>query len=103
MYGGKLVGEILTQELLLQQTGGLGCVSLYIDSEVAVWASEINKPAPGHYLRVVDIFHQEITRTKKKHCQANITLWWIPSHMEIKGNEEADRQAKKTAEGNANM
>ncbi len=37
---------------------------------------------------------------KKKHRQANITLRWIPSHMEIKGNEEADRQAKKAAEGN---
>jgi ribonuclease HI len=95
VYEGELVGKILAQELLLQQTGGLGLVSLYIDSEAAVQASEINKPAPGHYL--VDRFHQGIFCTKKKHCQANITLCWIPSHMEIEGNEEADRQAKKSS------
>ena len=38
----------------------------------------------------------------KKFRTLGVTIQWIPSHLEIKGNEEADRQAKRAAKGDTN-
>jgi hypothetical protein len=37
----------------------------------------------------------------KKFCNLGVTIRRIPSHLEVKGNEEANRQAEQAAKGNA--
>ena len=34
-----------------------------------------------------------------RHPDADMTLRWVPGHMEIQGNELADREAKRAAAG----
>jgi hypothetical protein len=100
VYEGEIVGQILVQELLHKQASSIGRVSMYIDNEASICSAKLIKPTPSHYL--TDLFHKKVIHTKKKHCNANITLHWIPRHLDILGNEEANRQAKKEAKGDAN-
>jgi ribonuclease HI len=101
VYEGEVVGGIMAQELLHKEVRGFGrCVSMYIDNQASIKSTRSIKPAPGHYL--VDILHDKVSRSKKKFRNLDITIRWIPSHLEVEGNEEADRQAKRAAKGHAN-
>jgi ribonuclease HI len=101
VYEGEVVGEILAQHLLHSEIRGFGRhVSMYIDNQASIMATQSIKPTPGHYL--LDILHDKASRSKKKHRNIQITARWIPSHKDVKGNEEADRQAKRAAKGDAN-
>ena len=73
---------------------------MYIDNQASIKSTRSIKPAPGHYL--VDILHNKVSQSKKKFCNLEITIRWIPSHLEVEGNKEADRQAKCAAKGDAN-
>jgi hypothetical protein len=101
VYEGEVVGEVLGQHLLHNELRGFGRrVSMYIDNQASILATQSIKPTPGHYL--LDILHDKASRTKKKHHNIEITARWIPSHKDVEGNEEADRQAKRAAKHDAN-
>jgi len=101
VYEGEVVGGIMAQELLHKEIRGFGRrVSMYIDNQASIQSTQSIKPAPGHYL--VDILHRKVSRSKKKFRNIDITIRWIPSHLDVEGNEEADRQAKRAAKGDAN-
>ena len=70
---------------------------MYIDNQASIISTQSIYPAPGHHL--LDILHDEVARMKKKPRNIRITAHWIPSHKEVEGNEEADRQAKRAAKG----
>ena len=98
VYKGEVVGEILAQHLLLNEPRSFGChASMYINNQASIMATQLIHPAPGHHL--LDILHDKVARTKKKHHNIRITAHWIPSHKEVERNKEADRQAKKAAKG----
>jgi hypothetical protein len=99
-YEGEVIGEILAQHLLLNETCGFGRhASMYIDNQASIMATQSISPAPGHHL--LDILHDKVACTRKKHRNIRITAHWIPSHKEVEGNEEADRQAKRAVKGDA--
>jgi ribonuclease HI len=100
VYEGEIAGEIMAQELLYKQPSGFGRhVSMYVDNQASILATQTKARNPGHYL--LDILHNKLTRNKKKFHNLGVTIRWIPSHLEIEGNEEADRQAKRAAKGDA--
>lgn len=99
VYEGEVIGKFLGLHLLLKGTTGLGRTSSFVDNQASILATKSTKPAPGHYL--VDLFHAKYLQAKKKHKHMNLTVKWIPSHEEVEGNEEADRQAKLAAQGNS--
>ena len=89
VYEGEAVGEILAQHLLLNETRGFGWhASMYIDNQASIMATQLIYPAPSHHL---DILHNKVALTKKKHHNIRIMAHWIPSHKKVEGNEEADR------------
>jgi hypothetical protein len=101
VYEGEIVGGVLAQHLLHNELTGFGRrVSMYIDNQASIMATQSINPTPGHYL--LDILHEKVTRSKKKHRNIEIVARWIPSHKDVEGNEEADRQAKRAAKGDAN-
>ena len=88
----------MAQELLYKETQGFRRrVSMYVNNQASIISTQSIKPTPGHYL--LDILHNKVTRSKKKFCSINITIHWIPSHLDVEGNEEADEQAKHAANG----
>jgi len=73
---------------------------MYIDNQPSIQSTQSIKPAPGHYL--VDILHNKVSRSRKKFRNIAITIRWIPSHLNVKGNKEAGRKAKRAVKGDAN-
>ena len=100
LYEGEVAGEIMAQELLCKETSGFGRrVSMYVDNQAPILSTQSIKPTPGHYL--LDILHKKVSHTKKKFHNVDIIIRCIPSHLDVEGNEEADRQAKRAAKGDA--
>jgi len=98
VYEGEVVGEIMAQELLFREAQGFGHhVSMYVDNQASITSTLSIKPTPSHYL--LDILHKKLNHSMKKFHNLGVTIRWIPSHLEVKGNEEADRQAKRAAKG----
>jgi hypothetical protein len=63
----------MAQELLHKEVHGFGrCVSMYIDNQASIKATQSIKPAPGHYL--VDILHDKVSQSKKKFRNLDITI-----------------------------
>ncbi|KAF9560346.1 hypothetical protein CPC08DRAFT_708154 [Agrocybe pediades] len=56
-----------------------------------------NKPRLGHYL--LDIMHKMLDALRWRHKHLRVRLRWVPGHMKVDGNEEADAAARKAAEG----
>jgi hypothetical protein len=84
VYEGEVVGEILAQQLLHSEIRGFGRhVSMYIDNQASIMATQSIKPMSGHYL--LDILHDKASRSKKKHRNIQITARWIPSHKDVEG------------------
>jgi ribonuclease HI len=100
VYEGEIARTIMAQELLHKQLSGFGHhVSMYIDNQASILATQTKARNPGHYL--LDILHTKLTRNKRKFHNLGVTIRWIPSHLDIEGNEEVDRQAKRAAKGDA--
>jgi ribonuclease HI len=98
VYEGEIAGAIMAQELLHKQLSRFGrYVSMYVDNQASILATQTKARNSGHYL--LDILHTKLTRNKGKFHNLGVTIRWIPSHLEIEGNEEADRQAKQAAKG----
>jgi ribonuclease HI len=67
-------------------------VSLYIDNQAIVMALSGAKTTSGQYL-----ISPTITAANGLPCK--LTIKWISSHSEVRGNEAADRLAKDAAQG----
>jgi len=90
----------MVQELLHKQLSGFGHhVSMYVYIQASILATQTKACNPSHYL--LNILHTKLTWNKRKFHNLGVTIRWIPSHLEIKGNKEADRQAKCAIKGNA--
>jgi ribonuclease HI len=101
VYEGEIASAIMSQELLHEQLRGFGRhVSMYVDNQASILATQTKARTSGYYL--LDILHIKLTRNKRKFHNLGVTIRWIPSHLDIEGNEEADRQAKRAAKGDAN-
>jgi ribonuclease HI len=101
VYEGEIASAIMLQELLHKQLRGFSRhVSMYIDNQASILATQTKARTSGHYL--LNILHTKLMRNKRKFHNLGITIQWIPSHLNIEGNEEADRQAKHAAKGDAN-
>ena len=67
-------------------------VSLYIDNQALIYALSSRKSTSGQHL--VKAFRDA---ANDLHC--GLTIRWISSHSDIKGNEAADKLAKEAATG----
>ncbi|KAG2065424.1 hypothetical protein BDR04DRAFT_1032850, partial [Suillus decipiens] len=94
VYEGELIGMILAVELLREEEGK-GTMSLGVDNQVAIYATNGFISKPGHYL--MEKFHDNLHRLISAHDDCKLTVQWMPSHQKIPGNEAADKQAKRVA------
>jgi len=60
MYEGEVVGEVLSQHLPHNELRGFGCcVSMYINNQASIMATQSIKPTLGHYL--LNILHDKVS------------------------------------------
>jgi hypothetical protein len=71
-----------------------------IDNQAAIQSSDNFYPHPGSYL--ADLFRKHIGKVVKEYANFDIMVRWVPGHEDIHSNEEADKQAKRAAEGTLN-
>ncbi|RDB28923.1 putative RNA-directed DNA polymerase from transposon X-element [Hypsizygus marmoreus] len=96
VYEGECVGAIMGLKLILQERN-VRTASICIDSQAAITATTLIKPAAGHYL--LDAFHYVLDREVGTHEDFLLTIRWTPGHQGTIGNERADEEAKKAARG----
>lgn len=96
VYEAEIVGELLGAELLRRERT-VSRTSIAADNKPSLQASRLRRPAAGHYL--MDELHSRVDAALRKHPNLDLTLRWVPGHVDIVGNEIADQEAKKAANG----
>ena len=77
--------------------------SIFVDNQAAILAGERPTSKPGHYLsisfrEIVQEVHDRLKLSKN-----DISVRWIVGHRNIRGNEEADKEAKRAATDEKSM
>jgi ribonuclease HI/endonuclease/exonuclease/phosphatase family metal-dependent hydrolase len=92
-YEAEAVGAILAIWIIRSTPETIGKrVTLYIDNQAVIMALKGAKPTSGQHL-----INTALTSANQLPC--NLTIRWISSHSEVKGNEAADKIAKAAAQG----
>jgi len=70
-------------------------IPMGVDNTSAITATHSIKTGPGHHLW--DLFHQWLQLVTNRHQDMKLLVWWTPGHIDIEGNEEANKEAKAAA------
>ena len=94
-YEVEAVGVLLATWITRNMPETIGkIVSLYIDNQAIVMALASAKTTSGQYL-----ISSVIMAVNELPCK--LTVRWISSHSEVRGNKAVDRLAKEAAKGQA--
>jgi len=91
-----MVGLSLGAELIRAERG-VDSVDAGADNQAAINVTRSSKGRSGHYL--VDGLHNQICEAQRRHRRMALMVRWTPGHKGIKGNERADDEAKRAAQG----
>ncbi|KAG2108874.1 hypothetical protein DEU56DRAFT_750051, partial [Suillus clintonianus] len=75
-------------------------LTISIDNQATIQSTINHRTRPGSYL--ADRFRRMMQKIANDNEDFDVTVHWVPGHANIHGNEEADKQAKKAAEGRQN-
>ena len=89
----------LAAQLILSESELTLPINIFVDNQAAIKTGDVLTTKPGHYL--IDHFARLIRAICRKHdcIKKDIIVRWVAGHKDVKGNEEADEEAKKAAEG----
>ena len=68
-------------------------VTICVNNHATIKATVINHAPLSHHL--IDGFHAEVDRERRRHPRLKVTMRWAPGHVGIAGNERADEEAKR--------
>jgi ribonuclease HI len=96
VFEGEGIGGVLAMVLLERLEQLSGPVSIYVDSQPAIRATQARTSTPSHW--IWDLWHAQARVLAAKHPDARVTVKWAPGHVGIAGNERADVEAKRAAQ-----
>ena len=96
VFEGEAMGLVLAMDLVWGEKR-VREVSIYTDNQAAITA--MGTDTPGSARHIIDMVHAQHHRVMKKHTQAQVTIHWVPGHSDVRGNERADKHAKRAAKG----
>jgi ribonuclease HI len=99
VHEAELIGILLGLHLIKTSKKGRTSYSIGVDNQAALSTLDGVKPASGQY--ITDTILDTAVQIKKSRNSASYSLKfrWTAGHNRIEGNEQADIEAKKAAEG----
>ena len=97
VYEAEVIGLQLTLHLLAQERD-VGQVEIYVDNQAVLHTLMGKKTDNMSHLFVQ--LAKSLRAITNRHLDVDIKTRWIPGHVDVAGNEKADKEAKKAAKGN---
>jgi ribonuclease HI len=99
VHEAELVGILLGAHLISTERKGSTTCAIGVDNQAAISAFDSDLRKPGHHLAREIMRITNRTRKKRRKGKYTLTIRWTAGHVGIEGNEKADAEAKKAAEG----
>ena len=100
VYEAELVGLILAMHLIKMEKRGKVQCAIGADNQAAIIALQSELIKPGQYLAMEFITLANQVALSRNGGGYGLTIRWTAGHAEIRGNEKADKEAKRAAGGN---
>ena len=99
MHEAELAGILLGLQLIKTEKGANTSCAIGIDNQAAIRAFQSDPRSPGqHIAREAACLAKQIQKRRSK-TKYTLNLRWTAGHEGIEGNELADKEAKKAADG----
>lgn len=97
VFEAEAAAMLLAAQLLRTRNETTYPVTILVDNQAVIRSSERPSAKPGHHLLLH--FRSSIRKTlnRQELTRKDVTIRWIAGHMEVEGNERADREAKTAA------
>jgi len=99
VYEGEMVGLTLAIHLLATERQASYPASILVDNQAAIRNGENGNMIGNSFLTdQLDRITKRLAR-RQENGKLEVTIRWIPGHMNVEGNELADKEAKEAAAG----
>ena len=102
-YEAELIGLLLGIHLIKTERKGKTSCVIGTDNQAAIQALDSELTNPGQHIAAefLNIAKQVAERRKGNRSKYHLLVRWTAGHVGIKGNEKADSEAKKAADGHS--
>jgi len=101
VYEAELVGLLLGMQLIRTEKRSNTRCAIGADNQAAIQALQAEQTRPGQHIAAEIIKLAKQTKKERNSKNFRITVRWTAGHSGIEGNEKADAEAKRAAEGNS--
>ena len=97
----EMVGLILGLHLIATEKRNRKSCAIGLDNQSAIRALQTELTNPGHHLAAEALRIAKHLRSRNGNEKYSLKIRWTAGHVGIEGNEKADKEAKRAAEGNS--
>jgi ribonuclease HI len=100
VYEAETLGLMLAAQLIATEPNIVYPISILLDNQAAIkCGTSTSKEGSGFLAGHFDKMTRQLAKQQRDNGDFDLTLRWIPGHEGVQGNEHADQEAKKAADG----